>query len=864
MEDDLDPSNAGELDPLHAGLDDGEDVTLGDDGDDTKVNADGSTDVELNNQTDTTRDPEFFTNLAESLDEADLAAIALDLTEKIEADKESRDKQQKQYADALRKLGLDGAPPGGAEFEGASKVVHPMLTEASVDFAASAIRELFPMGGETSGPVKHQVLAKPTQKKVDKANRKTEFLNWQLTKQMPGFRASLETVLGQIPMSGVQYLKITWDHARNRPTEMFVPVDKLYIPYDAASFEGAERITHYQELTGFEFDKRVAAKVYREIDLAAPQAPERTDADQASDRAAGKEQSNLNIDETRAVYETLTWLEIESDDRSKGEAAPYLITIDVDSDNVLAIYRAWHPDDPDMEALHNVVEWPFIYWRGGPIGLHQLIGGLSDAATGALRALLDAAQINNFQGAVALKGGSAGGGGKIEMKLGQVTEIEAPTSSEAPDIRKTIMPLPVNPPSAVLMELLGFLSEKGQGVVNVALEKFAEGAGSPDIPVGTVLALIEQGSKVYSAIHARLHAAMERTLKVIHNLNRLYLDEETVIREIGELMIRRADFDGPMDVCPVSDPNIFSETQRFAQVQAVMQRAILLPMLYDLRKVEELFLERMKIPNAKDLLVPKQEPKRLNPINENVAMAMGAPVTAFADQDHIAHLACHFEFALHPLYGQNPLMQDLILGQLANHVKDHLVYLYVSGAVEIAEKTAGVEDISELMDDHPEVQKQFDAAMAQASSITLSKTASLDRVLPNQQLLASYAPVQMMPLLQMLHQAAESLKPPTPQDPEISKTMMAQAKMTEVQQKPQVEQAKEQIKQSSVQAQIASRSRDTQAKIGADHLNAMAKIASDERKNTQDNATAMALAEGEWEHHDDVAVSDGHGINPGS
>ena len=261
------------------------------------------------------------------------------------------------------------------------------------------------------------------------------------------------------------------------------------------------------------------------------------------------------------------------------EPAPYIITIDKLSRKVLSVYRNWDELDESKEELQWFVEFPFVPWRGAyPIGLPHMIGGISAAATGALRALLDSAHISNSQTMLKLKGGTRGGQ-TLEIQPTQVLEIEGGLNVD--DVRKLAMPLPYNPPSAVLLQLLGVLVDAGKGVVRTTLEDLAD--SNSNTPVGTTLARIEQGMTVFSAIHGRLHDAMGRMLRILHRLNGMYLDDENIEAELGEELATRADFDGPMDVVPVSDPNIFSEAQRYAQVQAVAQRAAALPQLYNLR-----------------------------------------------------------------------------------------------------------------------------------------------------------------------------------------------------------------------------------------------------------------------------------------
>ena len=353
-----------------------------------------------------------------------------------------------------------------------------MLTEACVDFSSRVIKEIFP----SNGPVKEFIPGEVTQAKREKAQRKQKFMNWQLTQQMVEFRPELEQLTTQIPLGGAQYMKMVWDEQRNRPMSIFVPIDDVYLPYSATSFYTAERKTHVQYLTRLEFEKRVGTGMYREISLVAPQEPELTGPAKANNKIEGKEQNSYNEDGMRTVFEIACWLDFEDN----FGLAPYLVTIDHTTKEVLAIFRNWDPDDEQQEELVHMIEWPFVPWRGAyPIGLPHMIGSLSAAATGSLRALLDSAHINNFPGMLKLKGGSRGGqSDRIEPT--QVTEIEGGVGVD--DVRKIAMPVPFNPPNPVLYQLLGFVTEAARGVVRTTYENLQD--QNPNVPVGTTLAMI--------------------------------------------------------------------------------------------------------------------------------------------------------------------------------------------------------------------------------------------------------------------------------------------------------------------------------------------------------------------------------------
>lgn len=811
---------------------------------------------------------DFYDNLAETLPEGEMARLASEFLQLIERDKEARKKRDEQYEEGLRRTGLGNDAPGGAEFQGASKVVHPMMTEACVDFAARAMKEIFP----PQGPAKDHVVGKVTPKKLEKAQRKTRLLNWQMTVQCPDFRAELEQLITQVPMGGSQYLKLTWDDDRNRPVPLFVPIDDVLLPFAATNFYTAHRKTHRQYLTQQDFEKRVKSGMYRDVDLApAGMEPEQTDSAKANDKIEGRTATSYNEDGLRVVFEVYAMADIEGDG-----PAPYIISIDDVSRKVLAIYRNWEEDDEFKAEVDWFVEWPFIPWRGAyAIGLPHIIGGLSGAATGALRALLDAAHISNSQTMVKLKGAGIGGQSQT-IQPGQTIELEGGLNVD--DVRKLAMPLPYNQPSTVLFSLLGFLVDAGKSVTSASLDGFAD--GNQNAPVGTTLALIEQGAVVYSSIHARLHDAMSRMLRILDRLNGKNLDEERLEREAGELIASREDFDGTLDVVPVSDPNIFSETQRYAQVQAVAQRAQLMPQLYNLRKVEERLLSTLKIPNPEDLLNPPVEPREQNAVNENVAASLGRPITAFPEQDHLAHLETHIAYMMSPVFGMSQMIAPSLIPGMLNHIKEHVAMWYVATTVRVASEALG-EDISELMRDlheEPEAKQDLDRMLAEASSVALAQGADVFSSLP---------PV-IAQAQQVMQQLAQMMQPPMPVDPRIElekqKIGLQGQKMqidsqTELQRLGQAAQEANQRFQLAAQkmaqdgelqrqklavdaAKVDAQREDSAADRAAEDARKMAELETRAAMNAEDNQTAKDITAAKIAAGDQGNLQTGTGIDP--
>lgn len=815
---------------------------------------DGGAIVRIGDDEEAARSDEFLENLADVLPDYELNSIATSLVDLIARDKEARKKRDEQYEEGLRRTGLGDDAPGGAQFQGASRVVHPMMVTATVDFAARAMKELFP----PQGPAKDFIPGEVTADKTKKAKRKTAMMNWQLTVQCTEARAEIEQMLTQVPLGGAQYLKLSWDNTRNRPGFLFVAIDDMLLPYAATSFYTAQRKTHVQYITQVDYEQRVKAGMYRDVDLVAPSMePDPSIVQKANDKIEGRSETSYNEDGLRTIYETHAMLRIEGDSEAGGEMAPYIITIDKTSNKVLAIYRNWDELDESREELVWFIEFPFVPWRGAyPIGLPHMIGGLSAAATGALRALLDSAHINNAPTMLKLKGGSRGGQ-SLNIQPTQVEEIEGGLNVD--DVRKLAMPLPFNPPSTVLYQLLGFLVDAGQNVVRTTLDDVAD--GNQNAPVGTTLAKLEQGMVVFSAIHARLHDAMARMLKVLHRLNGMYLDDAETEEEVGEELATRADFDGPMDVVPVSDPNIFSEAQRFAQVQAVAQRAQLQPQLYNQRKVEERILKTLKIPDAEGLLNPPVEPKELNAVAENVAASLGQHITAFPEQDHIAHLKAHLSFMNSPAFGMNPMIAPAFLPVMMQHLKEHIVLWYASSVLDVANEAAGM-DVSEEMKhlkDDTGARKALDRVLAEAGAFVVEKGTEVFADMP--------------PAIQQAQQMMQQFAQPQPMDPTQAamqsaqmQNQTAQAKLQldgqKAQQDAQFKQAKlqtdAQVQAAKLQQQMALQ----QQKEQAEDQRTVAELQARMQMNTEDNRTAIELATAEIASGEQFAVSTGTGINP--
>lgn len=814
---------------------------------------------------ETADEDDFYENLVEKLNPGELSTLGVDLLRYIENDKESRKDRDDKYAEGIKRTGLGDQAPGGAAFTGASEAVHPMMTKATIYYQSHTIGELFPPGG----PVKDDIIGTVTTQRVEKARRKVAHMNWQFKRQMPEFRNQLEKLLSQQPLGGSMYMRLVYDSTKKRPIPQFFSIDDVYIPDGAGDFYSAERRTVRTIISQAEYDNRIRDGYYIKPTSISPPAqastPSETEAEKAQDRVQGvKHDVPYNQDGNRTIFicEVLADIEDAEDMKIAGDRPrmedveegsstpkPYLIELDAHSHQIMRITRNWEEDDKLEQNMCWIVDFEFIPWEGAQsVGLIHLAGSLAGAATGSLRALLDAAFVNNLQTAIKLKGSGASGQ-TIGLNIGQLTEIEGGVGAK--DIREVIMPLPFNPPSQMLYQLLSWVTDQGGDLVRTTFENLSQN-GTPNMPVGTTLALIEQGLKVLSAIHLRLHHAMDRVIGVLHRINRLYITDDQIENEAGELLAFRTDYEGPLDVVPVSDPEVFSDVQRFAQLQIIQQRADMHPELYDAHKVETLILERTKLPNAVALLKPVPQVTEMNQVNENVAMSLGRPVAAFPEQDHLAHVQVLLDFLNCPVLGALPTIATKFLPAAVQHLSEHILYFYVDHMVGIVSKAAGA-DIGKIAKNHhkdKEVGVEMDKALASASKGVIQDVLQAFQQIP--QII-----MQAMQKLQQMQQpnaqaadptatAVENIRAKSKADSDASRERIASLQ----------QQGDTQRSQDGNQTTL----QQTQVEQANENQRQQEEIAAHEQINAEDNATALDIASAKIETGHGTNVSTGTGL----
>lgn len=800
----------------------------------TTEDEEGNVTVHLGDDEDELESAGFDENLAELMEADERIMMGQAILDLIEQDIRDREPHDKKYAEGIRRSGMGDEAPGGAAFEGSSIVTHPIMTECAIDFQSSAMKEICP----PQGPVKTKIMGKITPAKRLQAERKKDYMNWQLTDQIEEYVDTTENLLMQLPFSGCQYMHFFYDQDLERVSVELLTSDHVYVPYGTANFYQAERMTIRAEYTEMDVEDKIDSGEWVDINSIAPSmTPENTRTQAASDKVEGVDDPVMNEDGLKTFYKVFIWQKLDDDAETHGKRAPYVMVIDSDTGEIPTIRRNWEEGEKKRKKIDHVVEYKFFPWKGPyGIGFTHMIGGMSAAMTGALRALLDTAHINNHPSLLKLK--SKTGGQSVSLEATGITEIEGSTPVD--DIRKLIMPVPFNPPSQVLFQLLGWLNDAAKGVVSTAEEKIAD--ANSNMPVGTTLALIEQGSKAYANIHARLHRSVKKGLQILHYLNKCYLDDQVTVEELGDIVVYQKDFEGPMDIIPVSDPHIFSESQRYAQLQAVRQIKGEDPDLFNRRALVVRELQQLRIDNPEELLVPQPDISKANPVAENIMMAKGRPASAFPDQDHMAHIKVLVTFMQDPNLGGNPIIAPKYLPLALQHLAEHLVLWYGTYIYEAAGHVVGPEFQKYLEMDEvaPSIDKLLGVMADKIHDAAGQTLAGIPQVIQQaQKLLQSFAPPQNPQIMEVQRKTQRD-------------QMDTQIKGQKMQNDMQKATAKHQIDEQRIE--VAQSEQETHQDIEEQ------KLATGLLKSQRDNATAMEIARWEIDAGNKAAVSTGESL----
>ena len=598
-------------------------------------------------------------NLALHLDERELEEIGQQVTQKYGDDKDARQDWEQMFEKGFELLGLK-LQETSEPFEGACTAVHPLIIENAVKFQSKASQELFP----PKGPVKTQIIGKSTPDKEGQAKRVKEFMNYEISEMMPEYFEEFERLLFQLPIFGSAFKKIYYDASSSRPTSEFVSVDQFYVPFNSPDLKRADRYTHVIYRSGNDLQRDIAAEMYRDCELGEPGGQERSDMSQKMDEILGFSYDSSN-DPQYCLLEQHCYLELGGEFETP-VAAPYIVTVDQDSGKVLSIRRNWEEDDPQYIRLEHFVHYKFVPGFGFyGFGYIHFLGNMTLTATAAMRALIDAGQFANLPGGFKARGVRIVGD-QDPISPGEWREVE----STGQQLDKSFYALPYKEPSATLYQMLDFVTRAGQKFADTTEQVIADSSNYG--PVGTTMALIEQSAKFFTAIHKRLHKSQRDEFRVLARVNFEFLPE-TMAMDVadGSIQIFKEDFDGRIDVLPVSDPNIPSATHRFALAQMALQLSSQAPQgTYDIREVHKMILEATNIENADRLMPPAKKPKELSPMGDIIAVSQGIPIKAFPGQNHEAHITFKNAWLNNPLQQQNPAfaqMTPLIQANISEH-----------------------------------------------------------------------------------------------------------------------------------------------------------------------------------------------------
>jgi len=608
---------------------------------------------------------EWYENLIEKIDDNNLLGLANEVLDNFESDKNSRSDWESMFERGFDLLGLK-LQETSDPFEGACTAVHPLLIESAVKFQAKASQELFP----PAGPIKTQILGEQTIDKQEQANRVQNFMNYQVTEQMPEYFDEFERMLFHLPLIGSAFKKVYYDATLDRPSAEFVPIDQFYVSYYATDLRKADRYTHVIYRSPVDLQKDINAEIYADLELPEAKNPTATPFSEKMDTILGLSAIGDN-DPQYVLLEQHLYLDIDDSETEDGESAPYIVTVEQQSRQILSIRRNYKPNDPKKEKRMHFVHYRFVPGFGFyGLGLIHFLGNLTMSATAAMRSLIDAGQFANLPGGFKAKGVRMVGDND-PIAPGEFKEVEA----TGIDLSKAIVPLPYKEPSSTLYQMLQFVTQAGQKFADSTEQVVADAASYG--PVGTTMALLEASSKFFSGIHKRLHKSQRDEFKILAQIDYDYLPVEYPYDvPNAKRNIFKKDFDGAIDVIPVSDPNIPSNAHRMMLANMALQMAQQSPPgMFNVEALNRTILNAANMPNMEEILPPKPEPQPMDPVSDIVAAAKGIPIGAFPGQNHDAHIQVKMAYMQDPMNGANPVMARLKPVLEAN-VQEHSVMKY--------------------------------------------------------------------------------------------------------------------------------------------------------------------------------------------
>ena len=604
-----------------------------------------------------------FANLAEYLEDDVLGPLGSELKEMYLDYKSSRKDWEQTYTQGLDLLGFK-YEDRGEPFQGASGATHPVLAEAVTQFQSLAYKELLP----ADGPVRTQIMGAPSTAKEQQSERVKEFMNYQLMSEMKEYEAEFDQMLFYLPLSGSTFKKVYYDELLGRAVSKFVPADDLLVPYSATSLEDADSIIHKINISENDLRKQQVGGFYRDIEV--------SEASNEDDEIAAKERELEGIRKSEKSPDMYTLLEchvdldlegFEDTNPQTGEATgiklPYIVTIEEGSREVLSIRRNYEATDPKKNRINYFTHFKFLPGLGFyGFGLIHMIGGLSRTATAALRQLLDAGTLSNLPSGFKTRGIRVRDEAQ-SIRPGEFRDVDAPGGN----LREAFMPLPFKEPSATLLQLMGVVVNAGQRFASIA--DMQVGDGNQGAAVGTTVALLERGSRVMSAIHKRLYNSLKNEFKLLVRIFALYLPPEYPYDVVGgQRMIKQTDFDERIDILPVADPNIFSQTQRISLAQTQLQLAQTNPKIHNLYQAYRSMYEAVGVKNVDLILPPPQPPQPMDPSMEHIQAMAGKTFQAFPKQDHKAHIDAHLNFMGTSMVRNNPTIMSVVQKNILEHI----------------------------------------------------------------------------------------------------------------------------------------------------------------------------------------------------
>ena len=605
---------------------------------------------------------DFSANLSDFLEDKELSRLGSQLYDNYQDYKSSRKEWERTYTTGLDLLGFkyeNRTEP----FQGASGATHPVLAEAVTQFQALAYKELLP----AEGPVRTQVIGIQTPEKTQQANRVKEFMNYQLMDQMKEYEPDFDQMLFYLPLAGSAFKKVYYDEMIGRAVSKFIPAEELIVPYTATNLDDAEAIIHRVKISENELRKQQVGGFYRDIELKAGydqlSDAEKKELELEGTTKSGRDEDVFNLLECHVNLDLPGFEDSREDGTPTGIKLPYIVTIEENSRSVLSIRRNYAPSDPKKLRINYFVHFKFLPGLGFyGFGLIHMIGGLSRTATSALRQLLDAGTLSNLPAGFKMRGIRIRDDAQ-SIQPGEFRDVDAPGGN----LRDSFMTLPFKEPSQTLLNLLGVVVQSGQRFASIA--DLQVGDGNQQAAVGTTVALLERGSRTMSAIHKRIFTSLKNEFRLLTKVFKLYLPSEYPYDVVGaQRMIKQSDFDDRVDVLPVADPNIFSQTQRISLAQTELQLAMSNPEMHNLYQAYRNMYEAIGVKDVDTILNKPVPPQPMDPALEHINALAGRPFQAFPGQDHRAHIQAHLSFMATNMARNNPPVMAALEKNIFEHI----------------------------------------------------------------------------------------------------------------------------------------------------------------------------------------------------